>query len=136
MDYKEAWNDLNGYIRERLRYLTRVKDSGVFSDSPLAPADDGVIEMRKKTIAFIEDAERNRKSRGMNYKELWSSLRGFLTLNRVTNSVISMWSEVDSEERLHANGAKSAATAILDQMEMIEKEMTTVRDDDGQSAQD
>lgn len=124
MNYEEAWNALKEYIREHLRVLTKIKDLHTFYDIPVVPEDDGAIEMAEKTVAFIEDAERDRESSDMNCYALWSSLRGFLTLNYVTDSAMYMCSEVDSEERLHAAGAMDAATAILEQMEMIKKEMT------------
>lgn len=121
MDYEFLWNKLKEYIPEHLRVLTKIKDLRTFYDIPVVTEDDGAIEMAEKTVAFIEDAERNRESRGMNRYGLWSSLRSFLILNYVTDSAMYMWSEVYSEERLHAAGAMDAATAILEQMEMIKK---------------
>lgn len=135
MDYEFSWNDLKEYIREHLRVLTKIKDLHTFYDIPVLPEDDGAIEMAEKTIAFIEDAEQNRESRGMNYKELWAALWNCV-LNDCVSNLITSRKANDNEVRQHAAGAKDAQTAILDQMKTMEKKMTTVGLDDDQQAQD
>lgn len=136
MDYDLSWNKLKEDIREHLRALTEIKDVNTSYDSPIAPEDDGAIEALERSIELIEDAEQNRESRGMNYKELWAALWNCVLNDCVSNLITSMRKANDNEVRQHAAGAKDAQTAILDQMKTMEKEMTTVSQDDGQSAQD
>lgn len=136
MNYEFLWNELKLYIREHLRVLTKIKELHTFYDIPVIPEDDGAIEMAEKTIEFIEDAERNRESRGMNYEKLWSLLWNVILAECVSNLITSMQKANDNEVRQHAVGAKDAQTAILDQMKTIEKEMTTAGQDDGQKVQD
>lgn len=136
MDYEKALNELKVYIRERLYFLTEIKESNTFYGPPFAPEYDDAIEMMEKSSAFIEDAERNRESSGMNYEELWTSLWDFLLQDCTANLLISLSSVTDDEDRLHANGKKSMATTILNQMATIRYEMATAGEDDGQSAQD
>lgn len=135
-DYEFSWNELKLYIRERLCFLPEVKDSGVLNDPHLAPEEDGAIEALERSIELIEDAEQNRESRGMNYKELWAALWNCVLNDCVSNLITSMRKANDNEVRQHAAGAKDAQTAILDQMKTMEKEMTTAGQDDGQKVQD
>lgn len=128
MDYKFLWNKLKECIREHLCALTNIKDVNTFY-----PEDDGAMEMMEKTIAFIEDAERNRESSGMNYDKLWYSLFNFLNANSAHNLILSVWSVNNNEARLHAAGARSMTIGIRKQMKTMEKEMTTVGQDDGQN---
>lgn len=131
MDYEFLWNKLKECIREHLCALTNVKDVNTFY-----PEDDGAIEMTEKTIAFIEDAERNRESSGMNYEKLWHLLWDFLSANSAHNLILSMLNVNNNEARLHLAGAQSMTIRIREQMKTMEKEMTTAGQDDGQKAQD
>ncbi len=131
MDYEFLWNKLKECIREHLCALTNVKDVNTFY-----PEDDGAIEMTEKTIAFIEDAERNRESSGRNYEKLWHLLWDFLSANSAHNLILSMLNVNNNEARLHLAGARSMTIRIREQMKTMEKEMTTAGQGDGQSAQD
>lgn len=131
MNYEFLWNKLKEDIREHLLALTEIKDVKTFY-----PEDDGAMEMMEKTIAFIEDAERNRESSGMNYDKLWHSLFNFLNANNAHNLILSVWSVNNKEVRLHAAGARSMTIRIREQMKTIEKEMTTAGQGDDQQAQD
>lgn len=135
-DYEFSWNELKLYIRERLCFLPEVKDSGVLNDPHLAPEEDGAIEALERSIELIEDAEQNRESRGMNYEKLWHLLWDFLSANSANNLILSMLNVNNNEARLHLAGARSMTIRIREQMKTMEKEMTTVGQDDGQKVQD
>ena len=72
----------------------------------------------------------------MNYEKAWKDLKNLIgILSRV--SVHLAESEDQSDDgRLRAEGGGIIGRHILDLMDYAEKEMTTVRHDDGQSAQD
>lgn len=71
-----------------------------------------------------------------NYKEAWAKLKDIV---RNVKGMCSRYEEVAQKrfpDREEIGSAEIAAGIVLDYMDAIEKEMTTVRDDDGQSAQD
>lgn len=66
----------------------------------------------------------------MDYEKAWKDLADDIA---VLEGALILFTE---EGLTEMQGAVITVEAILHRMEMIEKEMTTVRDDDGQSAQD
>lgn len=65
-----------------------------------------------------------------NYEKAWKDLADDIA---VLEGALILFTE---EGLTEMQSAVITVEAILHRMEMIEKEMTTVRDDDGQSAQD
>ena len=66
----------------------------------------------------------------MDYEKAWKDLADDIA---VLEGALILFTE---EGLTEMQSALITVEAILHRMEMIEKEMTTVRDDDGQSAQD
>lgn len=72
----------------------------------------------------------------MNYEKAWKDLK---SLNEMAVEASRRFAEsegVKDDERLKAQGGEAIVRSILCFMYFAEKEMTTVGEDDGQSAQD
>lgn len=72
----------------------------------------------------------------MDYKEAWGRLKSILEMLKQQSVYIADDNPESFAERDRANGGKIMAKTALRCMDEIEKEMTTVGQDDGQSAQD
>lgn len=72
----------------------------------------------------------------MNYEMAWKDLKMYIGILSEMSLRSAESEDMNVDERLRVEGGGIMGRGILDLMDYVEKEMTTVRDDDGQSAQD
>lgn len=72
----------------------------------------------------------------MNYEKAWKRMKTFIGILAGISLHFVESEGQDDDERLRAEGGEVMGRNILNFMAYLEKEMTTVRDDDGQTAQD
>lgn len=72
----------------------------------------------------------------MDYEKAWKNLKVYTGILSWASLRFAESEDMSNDERLQAEGGKDMGRTILNFMDELEKEMTTVRDDDGQSAQD
>lgn len=72
----------------------------------------------------------------MNYEKAWGNLKRRLMCVALYSRHFAESKKHNADACLRARGGEAIAVAILEFMEDVEEKMTTVRDDDGQSAQD
>lgn len=73
---------------------------------------------------------------GMNYEKAWKDLKMYIEILSGMSLRFAESEDMNVDERLRVEGRGIMGRGILDLMDYIEKEMTTVGQDDGQSAQD
>ena len=71
-----------------------------------------------------------------NYEKAWGNLKRRLICVALYSCHFAESKKHNADACLRARGGEAMAVAILEFMEDVEKEMTTVGRDDGQSAQD
>ncbi|WP_435029615.1 hypothetical protein [Levyella massiliensis] len=71
-----------------------------------------------------------------NYEKAWGNLKRRLMCAVLYSRHFAESKKYNADDCLLARGGEAVAGAILESMEDAEKEMTTVGQDDGQSAQD
>lgn len=72
----------------------------------------------------------------MNYEKAWKDLKNFIGILAGASTHFAESEDKGDDERLRAEGGEMMAVVILKCVDDLEKEMTTVGEDDGQSAQD
>lgn len=72
----------------------------------------------------------------MDYEMAWKDLKMYIEILSGMSLRSAESEDMNVDERLRVEGGGIMGRGILDLMDYVEKEMTTVRDDDGQSAQD
>lgn len=77
-----------------------------------------------------------RKLMSNNYEKAWGNLKRRLMRVALYSRHFAESKKHNADDCLRARGGEAVAGAILEFMEDVEKEMTTVGQDDGQSAQD
>lgn len=72
----------------------------------------------------------------MDYEKVWKDLKMYIEILFWASRRFAESENINVDERLRAEGGELMGRKILNFMGMLEKEMTTALDDDGQSAQD
>lgn len=72
----------------------------------------------------------------MDYEKAWKRLKVYTSYFYSISINTKEFESMDFYGFFKAKAEHGAIKMILDRMDKLEKEMTTVRDDDGQSAQD
>lgn len=72
----------------------------------------------------------------MNYEKAWEHLKSLIGILSGASVHFAESEDQSDDERLRAEGGEIIGRKILDFMDYVEKEMTTVLDDDGQNVQD
>ncbi|WP_308540175.1 hypothetical protein [uncultured Murdochiella sp.] len=72
----------------------------------------------------------------MDYEKVWKDLKMYIEILFWASHRFAESENINVDERLRAEGGELMGRKILNFMGMLEKEMTTVRDDDGQKVQD
>lgn len=72
----------------------------------------------------------------MDYEKAWKYLKMRINILSMTSLILVGSEDINNDIRLRAEGGEIILRIIRQLMREIEEEMTTVRDDDGQSAQD
>lgn len=72
----------------------------------------------------------------MDYEKIWKDLKMYIEILFWASRRFAESENINVDERLRAEGGELMGRKILNFMGMLEKEMTTVRDDDGQKVQD
>ena len=86
--------------------------------------------MARRILRFMDDAEK--KMTIIDEEKAWGDLKGFLMYNALFSHQFAESGKHKKEECLKAKGREIMAVEILKLMDNFEKEMATVRDDDGQ----
>lgn len=72
----------------------------------------------------------------MDYEKAWKYLKMRINILSMASLILVGSEDIINDIRLRAEGGEIILRIIRQLMREIEEEMTTVRDDDGQSAQD
>lgn len=72
----------------------------------------------------------------MDYEKAWKYLKMRINILSMASLILVGSEDINNDIRLRAEGGEIILRIIRQLMREIEEEMTTVRDDDGQSAQD
>lgn len=72
----------------------------------------------------------------MDYEKAWEDLKMYIEILSEMSLRSAESEDMNVDERLRVEGGGIMGRGILDLMDYVEKEMTTVGEDDGQSAQD
>lgn len=72
----------------------------------------------------------------MNYEKAWKDLKMYIEILFWASRRFAESENINVDERLRAEGGELMGRKILNFMGMLEKEMTTAGEDDGQKVQD
>lgn len=72
----------------------------------------------------------------MDYEKAWGDLKFYLKYAAIFAHLFAESEDKRDDDRLKGEGGKIMAIEIVNYMDEIEKEMTTVGEDDGQKVQD